>query len=136
MEQLDEIRFQEDVVAAALRIELAEELGTGRAALDFPTGSGDTAAASVAELAKAKRDAEVLIKQESVLDRLCPTLRTVSGDLGTVAKAITPILLPLAIGPQAVIPLTPLAFGALAVMVVRAGVSAICPEYNSKKPED
>jgi hypothetical protein len=135
MVQIDEMRFQEDVVAAALRIELAEALGTGRAALDFPTGSGDTAAVSVAELAKAKRDAEVLIRQGSVLERLCPTLRTVSGDLGAVAKAITPILLPLAIGPQAVIPLTPLAFGAVAVVVVRAGVSAICPERKSKKPE-
>jgi hypothetical protein len=124
------VTFQKDVVAAALQIELDEALGAGRAALDFPTGSGDTAAVSAADIDKAKQHAEALIKQESVLERLCPTLRTVSGDLGAVAKVITPTLLPLAIGPHALIPLTPLAFGALAFVVVRAGVSAICPDKS------
>jgi len=128
MEQLDRARFQEDVAAAALQIELAHALGTGRAAVDFPIGGGNTGTVSAAEVAKATRDAEHLIKQQGVLERLCPALRTVSGDLGAVAKAITPALLPLAIGPQAILSLTPLAFGALAVVVVRAGVRALCPQ--------
>ena len=101
-------------------------LGAGALLSTFPSVAATSERCPAAEVAKATRDAEHLIKQQGVLERLCPALRTVSGDLGAVAKAITPALLPLAIGPQAVLSITPLAFGALAVVVVRAEVRALC----------
>ena len=57
-----------------------------------------------------------------------------SRGFATIAKTVGTALLPLSLTPAAVVPLGSLVFGAVAVVVARAGVSAICPPPE-KKPE-
>jgi len=128
MENLDQQRFADEVVEVAQRIELMDALGGGRAALPFPAGRDESASLSPEAIADAKAHAEKLITQPTVIERLCPALKSVSGDLAEVAKVVTAAMLPLALGPQAMLPLTALAFGALAFVVVRAGVQFVCSE--------
>jgi hypothetical protein len=128
MGNLDQHRFAEEVVEAAYQIELMDALGGAREAQSFPTGRDESASLFPEEIARAKAHAEELIKQHPVLDRLCPAMKSVSGDLAEVAKTVAAAMLPLSLGPQAILPLTPLVFGALAVVVFRVGVRTVCPE--------
>ncbi|MFI5891651.1 hypothetical protein ACIA5D_16220 [Actinoplanes sp. NPDC051513] len=120
-------QFTKDVVQSAYRIELADALGGAREAITFP-GRDREVVVTPDEVAEAKRNAEELISRPSVRDRLCPQLKAVSDDLGDVAKGVVGAMIPLAIGPQAVMPLSAVAFGALAVIVLRAGVKTLCPD--------
>ncbi len=135
MENVDQKRFTEEVAEAAYQIELMDVLGDAREAQSFPIGHGKSTKVSSKEIELAKAHAEDLIKQPTVIERLCPALKSVSDDLGDVAKVVVPVMIPLALGPQALIPLTPLAFGALAVVIVRAGVRSLCPEDKRETRE-
>jgi hypothetical protein len=128
MGNVDQRRFEQEVMEAAYRIELVDALGGARQAQSFPTGRGESTAVPSEEIERAKAHAEDLIKQPTVIERLCPALKAVSDDLGEVAKIVAAAMIPLALGPQAILPLTPLAFGALAVIVVRVGVRSLCSE--------
>lgn len=135
MENVNQKRFAEEVVQAAYKIEFADALGGAREAQLFPIGRGESAAVSPEEIERAKAHAEDLIKQPTVIQRLCPALKSVSDDLGEVAKIVAATMLPLALGPQAILPITPLAFGALSVVVVRAGVRSLCSEDKGETRE-
>jgi hypothetical protein len=124
--------FLDEVVEAAWKIELSDALGVAKEAQSFPIGRGKHAEVPSEEIERAKAHAQDLIKQPSVIERLCPALRYASDELGEVAKIVGAAMIPLTVGPQAVLPLTPLAFGALAVVVVRAGVRSLCPPESGK----
>jgi hypothetical protein len=126
MTDLEQEHFTREAVKAAYRIQLFDEAGGARAALsDTPEQVQRTE-----ELTRAQAEAQRLIRHPSVIERLCPALKSVSGDLGKVAATTASVILPLSIGPQAIFSVTPLVVGAVAVIVVRAGVSALCPEQN------
>ncbi len=127
MPTFQEQAFLDEVVAAAERIELADALGDARRAQDF-----GHAAPADPDIAEAKAAAERLRRDPGVINRICPALRSVSDDLGTIAKTLGTALLPLALTPAAVVPVSALAMGALAVIVARAGVNAICPKAPAK----
>lgn len=120
--------FIDRVVADAEQIELADTIGSSRRAHDF----GEANAAD-AEIALARAEAERLIQEPTVLDRLCPALRSVSDDLSTIAKTVGTALLPLALTPAAIVPLSTLVMGAVAVVVARAGIAKICPRAVESK---
>jgi hypothetical protein len=128
MESLDQQRFTLDVIRDANRIEFIDVLGDAREALSFGGGVAQPGDTERAELQRAKIEAESLVRSPTILQRLCPALRSVSTDLDTVAGTVASVLLPLAVGPQALVPLSSLVFGAVAVIAVRAGVRTICPE--------
>lgn len=123
MDERERDQFVKEAVKSAYRMELFEAVGGGRAAMS------DTAehAQQTKELEQAKVEAEKLVRHPSVLERLCPALKSVSSDLGTVATTAASVLLPMSVGPQAVFTITPLVVGAVAVIAVRAGVSGLCP---------
>jgi len=128
MTELEQEHFTREAVKAAYRIQLFEEAGGARAALsETPEEAQRTK-----ELIQAQEEAEKLVRHPKVLDRLCPALKSVSGDLETVAKAAAAAVLPISIGPHAIVSVTPLVVGAIAVIAVRAGVSALCPEQDKR----
>jgi hypothetical protein len=116
-------RFIDDVVAAAYRLQEADMLGQSFGAL--PSGAPGP---SPAEVEAAKQQAEALIRHQSFRDRICPALRSASDDVGEIAKIATPILLTASLGPQAPVSLSVLGCAAVAFVVARAGVAAVCPK--------
>ncbi len=127
METFNEQRFTRDVVSLAIQMEVADALNGGRLAiapvaeneLSQPISKGDV------EIAIA--ESRILLQQPAITERLCPALRSVSDDIRDVAKIVSAAMLPLALVPGSVIPLSPLVFAAVALVLVRAGVNSICP---------
>jgi len=139
MEAQEQSRFVDDVVNAAERIDLEDSLASSMRAQDFSFGEGNSAPAVDPEIQDAKRQAAQLVHEPTVRERLCPALSSVSDDVGSIAKVVGPALLPLALtGAGAVVPLSSLVFGAIAVVIARAGVAAICPDSkkSAKKGDD
>ncbi len=134
MVTFDPDQFAQEVVQAAYRIELADALGEAREALSFP-GRGRSVTVAPEEVERAKEDAKLLIKQPGVIERLCPALQSVSDDISDIAKGVVGAMIPLAMGPQAVIPLTSVAFGALAVVIFRMGIRSLCQEKSGTADE-
>lgn len=129
MQEQDQERFISQVVADAEEIELLDTLGGSRRAHDFGTGATEDA-----RIAAARQEADRLVADPGVLARLCPALRSTSEDIGSVAKTVGTALLPLALTPAAVVPLSSLVMGAVAVVVLRAGIATICPKPSGDKP--
>jgi hypothetical protein len=71
-------------------------------------------------------EAADLLQRPTVRQQLCRPLRSVSEDIREVAKVVGAALLPLSLTPAAVIPVSAVLFGAVAVMIVRAGISSVC----------
>jgi hypothetical protein len=128
MDDPEQNKFIDDVVAAALQIQLVDALGGARAADRFPGGVRPPGAASPTEIERAKDEAEALIRNPTVLERLCPALRSVSDDLEEIAKCVAKVMLPLSFGPQGIISLKVMVCGGMAVILVRAGVKTVCPQ--------
>jgi hypothetical protein len=125
MDPSQETQFIDDVVAAAYRLQEADMLGESFGLL--PSGEP----ASPADVGVAKQQAEALVQQHSFRERICPALCNASDDVGEIAKAITPVLLTTALGPHAPISLGVLGCAAVAFVIARAGVAAICPKAQA-----
>src|SRR6266478_2343254 len=97
MESLDQHRFTLDVIRDANRIELIDVLGDAREAQSFGGGVAQPGDTERAEIQRAKIEAERLVRSPTILQRLCPALRSVSTDLDTVAGRVATVLLPLAV---------------------------------------
>lgn len=123
MDPSQQIRFIDDVVAAAYRLQEADMLGEAFGAL--PSGAPGP---SPAEVAVARQQAEALVQHPSFREQICPALRSASDDVGEIAKLATPILLTASLGLQAPISLGVLGCAAVAFVIARAGVAAICPK--------
>lgn len=122
MEAREEEQFTANVVAAAYRLQTADMMGDALGALP-----GQATGPDATEVAKATQQAEHLVQQHSFREWMCPALRTTSDDVGMIAKIATPILLKASLGPQAPITLSVLGFAAVAFVIARAGISAVCP---------
>ena len=58
-----------------------------------------------------------LVKKKSVIEKICPALKSISGDLKEVAKVVTASLLPLSMIANPIVPLSPLIYGGISVIV-------------------
>ena len=127
MQEQERSEFLNNVVAAADRIEYEDMMVSSRRAQDFggPPMVDD-------ESAEARAKAASLLREKTVLDTLCPALRSVSDDLSSIAKVVGGSMLTLALSPAAAIPVSALVFGAIAVMIARAGVSSLCAGHEAK----
>jgi hypothetical protein len=128
MDTFDESKFNQEVVNLALQMQLSEVLEAGKLAIPLLVKSSDIQAPVKKEdIDLAITESNALLAQPSVRDRLCPALKSVSDDIREVAKVVSAAMLPLALIPGSVIPLSPLVFAAFAVVIVRAGIKSICP---------
>ena len=123
-------QFIADVVSAAEQVDYEDMLLSSRSAQDF--GGPPIVDEQSRE---ARTQAEALSKNAVVLQHLCPALKTASSDLQSIAKVAGTALLTLAFTPTAPVSLSTLAIGALAVMIARAGVAALCPDCAPKAQE-
>lgn len=80
--------------------------------------------------------AEKLVSRKDIRKYLCPVLKSVSDDAFEIAKLITPILLSLSLAGTVAIPLSPILFANLAIVISKTGIAALCVGYNDKKQKD
>ena len=130
MEDVQREKFLQDVVSGAAQIDYEDMLLSSRPAQNF---GGPPVVDDKSQ--EARNQALLLSKDATVLQHLCPALKSASGDLESIAKAAGIVLFPLSLTPTAPVSMSALAIGALAVLVARAGVAALCPESGGKAKE-
>ena len=134
---LNEREFIEKVVDAALGLQLEEALAGSLAALATQDSEEKVYDAQgnplgqKQEVSKAIVSAEEALQKPDFKQKICPALLSASDDIKDIAKIISAVLLPMALTPQAVIPLSPLAFAAVALVASRAGIQSLCHDHKS-----
>jgi uncharacterized membrane protein YciS (DUF1049 family) len=83
----------------------------------------------------AKRRISQLVAQEtlnnpSIRRLLCPSLKSVTSDVFEISKVVTPVLTGAVIAGTIAIPLNPLLFAAIAVVIARSGVNSLCADFK------
>lgn len=73
-----------------------------------------------------------VLKRKNVRERLCPALKSVTDDVFDISKSVTPVLTGCVVSGVISIPLTPVIFAAVAVVIVRMGVATLCAGYTKK----
>jgi len=79
---------------------------------------------------------EEIVRRPDVREVLCPTLKSGVDDAFEIAKVITPILVPLVLAGTIAIPLNPILFATIAIVIARMGVAGLCAEYLNADTKD
>ncbi len=82
---------------------------------------------------KSVEEAKKLLKSKDVRHYICPALLSLSKDAYEIGKAITSILLPLAIAKTITIHLDPIVISLASIMIAKMGVASLCTEYSKKE---
>jgi hypothetical protein len=88
-----------------------------------------------AEIVAAEKAASEIIARADIRSVLCPGLLNASNDVRDIAKASGGAILPLVLAGAIHLPLTPLAFGVFALVVIRAGLRSLCREFKNERSE-
>ena len=75
-------------------------------------------------------NAQHYIKDNKLLEYLCPALKGLTGDVTEVAKNLTIALVPLSISGAISVPLDPYIYAMLAFVVCKSGVDSLCKDYK------
>jgi hypothetical protein len=127
MEEVQREKFLQEVMDAATQIDYEDMLLSSRPAQNF---GGPPVVDEQSQ--QAREQALLIAKDTHVLQQLCPALKSASGDLESIAKVTGTVLFTLSLSPTAPISMSALAIGALAVLVVRAGVASLCSDCAGK----
>jgi hypothetical protein len=77
--------------------------------------------------------ARTTVEDHELKKRLCAALKSVSKDVTEISKVVVGVCLPLSLSGHSGIPLNPLLYAGIAMVIFSAGVSALCPEVEIKK---
>jgi hypothetical protein len=80
--------------------------------------------------------AKAILQRKAILVYLCPALESAGHDAFEIAKIITPILSGLVIAGTISIPLVPVLFASMALVISRSGRVSLCAEYAKKDKKD
>jgi hypothetical protein len=80
--------------------------------------------------------AQVFLARRDIRDYLCPALQTAVDDAFEIAKIITPILFGLVIAGTLSIPLVPIFFASISLLVSRMGIASLCLEYDKENKNE
>jgi hypothetical protein len=124
---------------------LAKEFGPekARSELAILAASGDMTSSTkaylgrrIAEIESAKERGSEIASTSEFKRHACAALNSVSNDVFSIAKVLTPVLAGLVAAGTIVIPLNPLVFAAIALAVSRMGIAALCAEYKGKEKKE
>ena len=82
------------------------------------------------------REAKEIITKNNLKAYLCSALQTLSNDTFEIANVTTPILLGLVGGGILIIPLSPMIFAAIALIIARSGIASFCVGYKRNASEE
>jgi hypothetical protein len=128
-DSMDLDRFSTQAAIVAERLQIEDLMSSSRAAAaDSPSHSPEQDRQYRKSVDQAISQAESVVSRKDILARLCPALRSASDDIREVATVVSAALLPLALSGVIAIPVTPLAFAAVALVIVRASVATLCSD--------
>jgi hypothetical protein len=108
---------------------LAQEIHTRKLILSS-VAMAESHQKELLDLAEAEKTAEMLLSRHELNAANCAALSTTTSDLKDVTIASGSVLLPLVYSGVVSLPLTPLAFAAVGVLIFRGGVAAYCSKFN------
>jgi hypothetical protein len=123
MDQFDHGKFESEVMAGVELIEA--ELALGDALFALPNSGANEVSGTETDAEKAIITAKDIVDRQDIRARLCPSLNSLADDSREIAKVVTAAMLPLAI--VGTLPLSPLVFAAVAIVIARMGIKALCP---------
>jgi Ca2+/Na+ antiporter len=88
----------------------------------------DAAKQRISQLSQLK--AGEIVEKPNIKKLLCPVLRSVTTDAFEISKTITPVLTGAVIIGTISIPLNPILFAAIAVVIAKSGVNGFCADYK------
>lgn len=84
-------------------------------------------------VAREAYDTEIIVKTpifwRNIRDTCCPSLELISDDTFEIAKRMIPILVPLSLAGTVSLPLQPMLYAWIALVITRLGIKNICKEY-------
>lgn len=97
-------------------------------------GSVDKDLSEIKEILKnhSTQEASKLLAKEDIRKRLCPALKSATDDVYDISKSVTPVLVGCVVAGTISIPLNPVLFAAIAVVIARMGISALCAGFITK----
>lgn len=128
VENFDEQAFQRKVLMAVDSISSAKSLEQSELVTAEPE---QEIRASSTGFQESENEAEKIVSRQDIKKLICPALEKFTDDAGKIATNITPILISAIIAETIVMPLNPILFGWIAVVIARAGVAGICVDFNS-----
>ncbi len=88
--------------------------------------SGLTYLALKRERTNLTRKAQAVVERSEVRISLCPALQGVSDDPAAISRAVTPVLVNMALGGRITLPLSADIFAMIALIIARSGVTSYC----------
>jgi hypothetical protein len=82
---------------------------------------------------ESKKEAEEILQRQDIKAILCPALKNITNDAYDLANAITPLLFGAVLSGSIVIPLNPVFFGWMAIVIAKAGAAGLCHDYETKE---
>ena len=73
-----------------------------------------------------KREAENYINQPTIKQRICEAIQSINNDLFEINRTITPVLVGAVIAEAIVMPLNPIIYAWIVLLVSRAGINQYC----------
>ncbi|MEB3177634.1 MAG: hypothetical protein VKL59_01110 [Nostocaceae cyanobacterium] len=80
---------------------------------------------------ESKKEAEEILARQDIKAILCPALKNITNDAYDLANAITPLLFGAVIAGTIVVPLNPVFFGWVAIVIAKAGAASLCQGYDT-----
>ncbi len=77
---------------------------------------------------ESKKEAEAIIQRREFKQLVCSSLTKATDDAFEIANTMTPILIGAIIAETIVMPLNPILFGWLAVLIARSGLAGFCDD--------
>jgi len=96
--------------------------------LDLENSDSPTARSFAGGSDSAEDQAKKLIAKPDLKKSICIALKSLSNDVYGISEKLTPVLVTVALANPALIPLNPLVFAWVAILISRAGVNTICAD--------
>jgi hypothetical protein len=77
-----------------------------------------------------------IVSRKDMRQHLCPALQSVSNDAFDIAKVSTPVLASLSLAGVLTIPLNPVLFAVIALLIARMGIASFCVDYKKDKAKE
>lgn len=90
----------------------------------------------VEELDSTDKVAQEVVKRPEVWRHLCPALESASDDAFEIAKIITPVLVTLVLAGNLSIPLEPVLFATISIVIARMGIASLCVDFEKEKEHE
>jgi hypothetical protein len=129
-----EDRFIEDVVRWSNVLYFYYSAGSAQFILPeepVRSESPQTSQLDPSAVSTAMKEAQQIVSDISLKQRICSALKSATKDLTDIAKTVAAVLLPLSLSGAVAISLSPIVYAGVALIIFTSGVAAFCAGISS-----